>query len=155
VTDIGDLEALGGRIGEEIAVTDWVEISQARIDQFAEATGDRQWIHVDTARAARESPYRTTVAHGFLTLSMASMFIRGALGLSGVKMGINYGLNRVRFIAAVPAGSRIRGRISLRDFERRPEGAQVVWGVVVEREGSDKPCAVVEWIVRYYEALGQ
>jgi acyl dehydratase len=96
------------RIGEEIAVSSWLEVTQARIDQFADATGDRQWIHVDQARAATESPFKTTIAHGFLTLSLLSPLLRDSMQFSGLRMAINYGVNRVRFISPVPAGARIR-----------------------------------------------
>ena len=144
-----DLASLGGRIGEEVAVSDWLEITQQRIDQFAEATGDHQWIHVDPARAAVESPYKTTIAHGFLTLSLASTLLRGAMSLK-TRMGINYGLNRVRFIAGVPAGSRIRGRFAPAKVEPIDGGVQVTWNITIEREGQTKPCAAIEWIVRYY-----
>jgi acyl dehydratase len=145
-----DVHTLRARIGEEIAVGDWLEISQARIDQFAETTGDRQWIHVDSARAARESPYKTTIAHGFLTLSLVSTLMREAIALSGLRMAINYGVNRVRFISPVPSGSRVRGRFSPSAVEDRDDSIQVTWQVTVEREHGDKPSCVAEWIVRYY-----
>ena len=104
MTEIRNLAALGSRLGEEVAVSDWFDVTQERIAQFAEATEDRQWIHVDAARAAKESPYKTTIAHGFLTLSLASVLIRRTFSFEGVRMAINYGVNRVRFITAVPAG---------------------------------------------------
>ena len=97
-----DVRTLNDRIGEEIAVSDWLEVTQARIDQFADATGDRQWIHVDPARAAAESPFKTTIAHGFLTLSLLSPLLRDSMQFSGLRMAINYGLNRVRFVSPVP-----------------------------------------------------
>jgi acyl dehydratase len=150
--EIRQLSSLGGRIGEELAVSEWVTIAQDRIDLFAEATEDRQWIHLDAARAASESPYKTTIAHGFLTLSMTSLLIRKTFAFEGLRLAINYGLNRVRFITAVPSGSRIRGRFVLAGLEDIDGGVQVTWGVTLEREGSQKPCAVVEWIVRYYTA---
>ncbi len=146
-----DLSTLRTRIGDEVAVSDWIEITQARINQFAEATDDRQWIHVDTARAATDSPFHTTIAHGFLTLSLLSELMKRALSLGGLRMGINYGLNRVRFVAPVPAGSRIRGRFKLDALEEIKGGAQATWSVAVEREGgAEKPCCVAEWLVRYY-----
>jgi acyl dehydratase len=145
-----DVHTLHARIGEEIAVGDWLEISQSRIDQFAETTGDHQWIHVDPARAARESPFKTTIAHGFLTLSLVSTLMREAIALSGLRMAINYGVNRVRFISPVPSGSRIRGRFSPSAVEDRDDSLQVTWQVTVERENGDKPSCVAEWIVRYY-----
>ena len=148
--EIPNVASLRNRIGEEIAVSDWIEVSQARIDQFAEATEDRQWIHVDPARAAVESPFRTTIAHGFLTLSLISLLARRALSIGGVRMAINYGVNRVRFVSPVPAGSRIRGRFSPAAVEEAGAAVQVTWTVTVEREHGDKPCLVAEWLVRYY-----
>jgi acyl dehydratase len=147
---IDDVRALQSRIGEEIAVSDWFEISQQRIDQFAAATGDSQWIHVDPARAAVDSPFKTTIAHGFLTLSLLSSLIRDAMTFSGLRMAINYGLNRVRFIAPVPSGARVRARITAAAVAETGDSVQVTWGVTVERERGDKPCCVAEWIVRYY-----
>ena len=148
--EITDVRALQTRIGEEIAVSDWFEISQQRIDQFAAATGDSQWIHVDPARAAVDSPFKTTIAHGFLTLSLLSSLIRDAMTFSGLRMAINYGLNRVRFIAPVPSGARVRARITAAAVAETGDSVQVTWGVTVERERGDKPCCVAEWIVRYY-----
>src|SRR5207247_4141809 len=101
-----DVHTLGDRIGQEIAVSDWLEVSQARINQFADATGDHQWIHVDAARAATESPFKTTIAHGFLTLSLMSALIRESIQFTGLRMAINCGLNRVRFASPVPSGTR-------------------------------------------------
>ena len=145
-----DVRTLRDRIGQEIAVGEWFEISQARINQFADATGDHQWIHVDEARAAVESPFRATIAHGFLTLSLMSTFIRDALRFTGLRLAINYGLNRVRFVSPVPSGARVRARITAGAFEEVNKGYQVIWRVTVEREGATKPCCVAEWIVRYY-----
>jgi acyl dehydratase len=150
--EITDVRSLRDRIGEEIAVGDWFEITQARIDQFAEATGDAQWIHVDPARAAAESPFRTTIAHGFLTLSLLSALIRDAMTFYGLRMAINYGMNRMRFVAPVPAGSRIRARFTPVSVEDASGGVQVTWQVTIDREHTDKPCCVAEWIVRYYPA---
>ena len=141
---------LAQRIGEEVAVSDWLEVSQARIDQFADATSDRQWIHVDTARAAAESPFKTTIAHGFLTLALTSALMRSAMTFSGVRVALNYGLDRVRFMAPVLAGARVRGRFAPRAVEHADGGIQVIWTVTIEREQGDKPCCIVEWIVRYY-----
>ena len=152
MVDITDVRLLRDRIGEEIAVGDWFEVTQARINQFAEATGDTQWIHVDPARAAAESPYKTTIAHGFLTLSLLSSLIRDAMTFHGLRMAINYGMNRMRFVAPVPAGSRIRARFMLISVEDTSGSVQVTWQVTIEREHSDKPCCVAEWIVRYYPA---
>ena len=142
---------LGGEVGREVAVSDWLEVPQERIDRFAEATGDRQWIHTDPARAARETQFGGAIAHGFLTLSLLSELMQRAVSVGGLRMGLNYGLNRVRFVAPVPAGSRLRGRFKLAAVEEVKGGAQAMWEVTVEREGGDKPCCVAEWLVRYYE----
>ena len=150
MTEVESVERLGEFVGREVALSEWVEVSQERIDRFAEATEDRQWIHTDPSRAARESPFKGAIAHGFLTLSLLSEMGRTAMKVGGVRMGINYGLNRVRFVAPVPAGSRIRGRFTLAALEEIRGGAQATWEVSVEREGSDKPCCVAEWLVRYY-----
>jgi acyl dehydratase len=136
--------------GREIAVTEWLEITQERINQFADATEDHQWIHVDRERAQRESPYGTTVAHGFLTLSLLSRFLREAIQLSDVRMAINYGLNRVRFPSAVLAGSRIRARIVLRAIREVADATEVIYEITIESQDSEKPCCVAEWLARYY-----
>jgi len=151
VTQIESIAALREHVGREVAVSDWLAVSQERINQFAESTEDRQWIHVDPERAARESPFKETIAHGFLTLSLLSELGKRAMSVGGVRMGINYGLNRVRFVSPVPAGSRIHGRFTLTTVEEIKGGAQATWNVTVEREGSEKPCCVAEWLVRYYE----
>ncbi len=145
------IDELGRRVGQEIAVSPWVEVTQDRIQAFADATGDHQWIHVDGERA-RASPYGATIAHGFLTLSLLVKLAEAAFHLSDKAMGINYGLNRVRFPAPVPSGSRVRGRFALASFEKldQPGGVQVVWNATVEREGGEKPCLVAEWVVRYF-----
>jgi acyl dehydratase len=145
-----DVRTLRDRVGQEIAVGQWTTISQAQIDQFAEATGDRQWIHVDAARAAAESPFKTTIAHGFLTLSLLSSFLRDAIQFTGLRMAINYGLNRVRFVSPVPSGSRVRPRIVAGAFEEIGGSIQVTWTMTVERETGEKPACVADWIVRYY-----
>ena len=145
-----DVRAIGSRIGEEIAISDWLEVTQARINQFAEATGDHQWIHVDPLRAANESPFKSTIAHGFLTLSLLSTLIRESIQPTGLRMAINYGLNRVRFVSPVPAGSRIRARITLQAVAPVTDGFQVTWQVTIEREQGAKPACVADWIVRYY-----
>ncbi len=141
---------LGGHVGEEVAESDWLAVPQERINQFAEATEDRQWIHVDGQRAAAESPYETTVAHGFLTLSLISVMLRNAVRIDGLRMAINYGTNRVRFVSAVPAGARIRGRFALVAVDEAAGSLQATWSATIEREGEQKPAAVVEWLVRYY-----
>jgi acyl dehydratase len=150
MTEVESVERLGELVGREVGVSEWLEVSQERIRQFAEATEDRQWIHLDPERAARESPFGGTIAHGFLTLSLLSELGRTALSVGGVRMGINYGLNRVRFVSPVPAGSRIRGRFKLAAVEEIRGGAEVTWKVTVEREGGERPVCVAEWVVRYY-----
>ena len=145
-----DVRTLRDRVGQEIAVSDWYEVTQAKIDQFANATGDRQWIHVDVARAQAESPFRATIAHGFLTLSLLSALLREAIQFTGTRMAINYGLNRVRFVSPVRSGSRVRARFTPAVVEDAGGSIQVTWKVTIEPEGSDKPCCAAEWIVRYY-----
>ena len=151
VTQIESIAALRDYVGREVGVSDWFVVSQERINQFAESTEDRQWIHVDPERAARESPFKETIAHGFLTLSLLSELGKRAMSVGGVRMGINYGLNRVRFVSPVPAGSRIHGRFTLTTVEVIEGGVQATWNVTVEREGGEKPSCVAEWLVRYYE----
>ncbi|AVO49974.1 dehydratase [Melaminivora suipulveris] len=139
-------------IGQEVAVTDWVEITQERIDLFARATGDHQWIHVDPERAA-QGPFGTTIAHGFLTLSLLAQFMGEAFEVEGSKMGVNYGLNKVRFPAPVPVGSRLRARLKLLGSDPvAPDGVQMTWEVTLEREGGEKPACVAESLVRVYGA---
>jgi acyl dehydratase len=145
------LHDLAARVGQEVVVSDWLEITQQRIDRFAEATEDRQWIHIDVERARRDSPFQATVAHGFLTLSLLSKLLNESLRVRSVRMGVNYGLNRLRFTAPVPAGSRVRGRFVLDKLEQIPGGVQMTWAVTMERQGSDKPCLVAEWVTRRYE----
>jgi acyl dehydratase len=148
---IGSIEELKGLVGQEVGVTDWFEVTQSRISSFAEATEDRQWIHIDAGRARTESPYKNTIAHGFLTLSLISHLAKQAVQIGGsFKMGINYGLNRVRFPAPVPSGSRIRGRYGLKSLEEIDGGVQITWDVTVEVEGAQKPSLVAEWLVRQY-----
>jgi len=148
---IPGIDRLKDWVGKELTVTEWLRVDQERIDAFAAATGDDQWIHVDRERAAQESPYRTTVAHGFLTLSLLPQFLKEAVEIEGARMGINYGLNRVRFTGPVPAGSRVRARFRLAAVEAIEQGVQTVWNVTVEREGEDKPVLVAEWITRRHE----
>lgn len=137
------------RVGEEVGVSPWLEIDQARIDRFADAIDDPQWIHVDPERA-KSSPFGTTIAHGFLTLSLLSHLIESTFSFDDRKMGVNYGLNRVRFTAPVPVNSRVRARFVLASWERKDDMIQTVWNVTMESEGSDKPVLVAEWIGRSY-----
>ena len=148
---IENAQALREFVGKDIGHTDWFRITQERITQFAEATEDSQWIHVDAARARDESPYGAAIAHGFLTLSLISHFVKEAIQIqSGVRLAVNYGLNRVRFPAAVRAGSRIRASVALLRFEEFTDGVTATYLVTIEVEDFDKPCCVAEWIVRYY-----
>ena len=148
--EIASLAELKALVGQEIAVSDWVEITQERINLFADATGDHQWIHIDPERARKESPYGTTIAHGFLTLSLLPMLLQSAITMLDVRMGVNYGLNKVRFPAPVPVGSKLRARIFLMSVDDIEGGAQVVWQVTMEREGGGKPVCVAESITRRY-----
>ena len=145
------VDELKASLGEQIAVSEWFEIGQDRINSFADTTEDHQWIHVDTERAATESPFKATIGHGFLSLSMLAPIMMRTVRVAGdFKHGINYGLNKVRFPAPVPAGSRIRGHISLKDLAEHDWGVQTVWGVIVEIEGNPKPCVAAEWVTRAY-----
>ena len=145
------LQSLKDFVGREIATTGWMAVTQERILQFAEATGDRQWIHVDPERAKRESPYGAAIAHGFLTLSLMSHFMREAIQLpGGVRQTINCGLNRARFPGPVRAGEKIRARVRLRSCRDLPDSVEAVFEITIETEGAEKPCCVAEWILRYY-----
>ena len=146
-----DPSELASRVGQEIAIGDWIEISQARVNDFADATDDHQGIHVDAARAEAESPFKTTIAHGFLTLSLVSSLLRSAIKIAGLRMALNYGLNRVRFVSPVPTGSRLRGRFTIGSVKEVEDAVQVIWQITVEREGGEKPALVAEWLVRYYK----
>jgi acyl dehydratase len=148
--EIRELEDLRGQIGREVAVGEWLTVTQERIDRFAEATDDRQWIHVDPARAKAESPFGGTVAHGFLTLSLLPRLAADTLQLPPARLVVNYGLNRVRFPAPVRAGQRIRARFSPSAIEDVPGGVQLTWTVTIEAEGSDKPACVAETVSRRY-----
>jgi acyl dehydratase len=148
---LAHLDDLRNLIGREIATTDWFLITQDRIARFADATEDHQWIHLDRDRAQRESPYGTTIAHGFLTLSLLSYLSKQAFQIqSGVGMTVNYGLNRVRFPAPVRAESNIRARFTLQSFKDVDKAGEAVFSVVLETQGQEKPCCVAEWVIRYY-----
>jgi acyl dehydratase len=145
-----NVDELRAVIGQEIGVSDWLTVDQPMIDAFAAASGDRQWIHVDAARAKAESPYGVTVAHGFLTLTLVSRLSAQAIQVRGFKLRVNYGVNRLRFPAPVLVDSRVRARITLAAIEENADGIHLVWNVIVELEGSAKPALAVEWLVRYY-----
>ena len=147
MTTIRELER---RVGEEVGVSPWVEITQERIDTFAKAIDDYQWIHVDRERA-KNSQFGGTIAHGFLTLSLLSHLSEATFSFSDRRMGVNYGLNRVRFTSPVPVGSRVRARFTLQKFERiEDNGVQVTWSTLIEREGGEKPALIAEWIGRHF-----
>lgn len=139
---------LAASVGQEIGVSDWHEIPQSQIDLFAEATGDDQWIHVDPERAS-QGPYGTTIAHGYLTLSLLAPLMKTTYRIEGAKMAVNYGLNKVRFAAPVRVGSRVRVRVSLASVDEIPNGVQSVWSAVIELEGSSKPACIAEPVTRH------
>jgi acyl dehydratase len=141
-------EALRGAVGTHLGFSDWMEITQERIDRFAEATGDRQWIHVDPERA-KDGPFGTTIAHGYLTLSITNLFLPQLLRVPAAKLGVNYGANKVRFPAPVPVGSRVRMGAEIIDVQDVPGGVQVTARNTMEIEGHDKPGCVVEAISRF------
>lgn len=144
------LADLAACVGQEVAVSDWLTITQEQVNQFAQATGDHQWIHVDVEKA-RAGPFGAPIAHGFLTLSLLPVFLESSFEVRQSGMGVNYGLNRVRFTAPVPVGSRLRGRLTLLAAEPIEHGGlQMIWSVVVEREGAEKPVCVAEALVRRY-----
>lgn len=146
-----DFNELKAAVGNEVGVSDWIEITQDRINQFAEATGDEQWIHVDTERAARELPGGTTIAHGLLSLSLIPMFIRSIIGVKGLKNTLNYGANRIRYLTPVPAGSRLRARVTVLEAEDVPPDAlRVTYKVTIELEGGKRPACVAEVIGQHY-----
>ena len=146
-----DFDDMKSAVGSEVGVSDWVEITQERIDRFAEATGDEQWIHVDVERAARELPGGKTIAQGLLTLSLAPEFIRAVMGLKGIKRTLNYGANRIRYLTPVPAGSRLRGRTTIVAAEDAPpDGLRVTYGLTIEIEGGKRPACVAELIGVHY-----
>ena len=143
---IADLESL---VGQEMGVSDWILVDQQRIDLFAQATGDGQWIHIDARRAA-EGPFGTTIAHGFLTLSLLSAMSANAFRVNDSRMGVNYGLNKVRFPAPVPVDSRLRGRFQLIGYEPVDGGAQIAIEATMERQNGIRPVCVAEWLSRWY-----
>ena len=145
------IEDLRASIGREAGVSEWLTVTQDLIDRFAELTGDSQWIHVDTKRARRDSPYRATVAHGFLTVALLSGLVRQAVALDiDSKLRVNYGFNRLRFPAPVPSGSRIRARVTPNAVREIEGGVEIAWGIVVEVENQLKPALAAEWLVRAY-----
>jgi acyl dehydratase len=147
---LASIRELKERVGQEVGISPWIEIPQERIDTFARAIEDFQWIHVDRSRA-KSSPFGGTIAHGFLTLSLLSHLSEMTFSFSDRRMGVNYGLNRVRFTSPVPSGSRVRARFTLASYDPiEPNGVQVMWNVTIEIEGKDKPALVAEWLGRHY-----
>jgi len=149
-THLSGIEDARSRIGQELGVSDWLTIDQQRVNAFAEVTGDRQWIHVDVERAQRESPFGGPIAHGYLTLSLLAKFAGECIVVEGIKLAVNYGLNRVRFAAPVKVGSRVRARFVLASVEDIAGGAQLVWQATIEIENSDKPACAAEMVARWY-----
>lgn len=144
------LNELSALAGQEVAVSDWITITQEQVNLFAQATGDHQWIHVDVEKA-RNGPFGAPIAHGFLTLSLIPKFVESALKIVETRMGVNYGLNKVRFTAPVPVGSRLRAHMKLLKSEPLDKGgAQMTWEIAIEREGSDKPVCIAESLARHY-----
>ena len=150
---IENLDALPAWIGQEVACSDWLSVDQARIQRFADATGDQQWIHTDPERARLESPYKTTIAHGYLTLSLLPHLLDSCLRIDGVGMAVNYGLDRVRFPAPLPAGRRVRARLALDRLQSVAGGVQAHWAATFVLELSDKPACVAQMLVRYYPSI--
>jgi acyl dehydratase len=145
------LTGLKAAVGTEVGTSDWIEITQDRIDKFADATCDEQWIHVDQERAKAEMPGGKTIAHGLLSLSLTPMFIRSVMGLKGLKNTLNYGADRIRYLSPVPAGSRLRGKVSIAEAEDvPPNGLRVHYRVVIEIEGGKRPACVAEVIGLHY-----
>ena len=148
-TTINGIDELKARVGDELGVSDWRDVTQEDIDRFAEVTGDDQWIHVDPERA-KDTPFGGTIAHGYFTLSLAPVFSYELFELTGVAMGINYGTNKVRFPAPLPVGSKVRMRMALQDVSDIPGGAQLTMLLTFERDGGDKPVCVAETLSRVY-----
>lgn len=147
---INSLDALSTWVGREVGCSEWMAVDQARIQRFADATGDQQWIHIDAERAARESPYKSTIAHGYLTLSLLPMIFESCVRIDGIGMAINYGLDRVRFPAPVLTNQRVRGRVALDRLDPITGGVQAHWSASVEVEHGDKPVCVAQMLTRYY-----
>jgi acyl dehydratase len=150
MTTTTTLAELPGLVGTELGTSDWYEVTQEAVNKFADATADHQWIHIDVERAKNESPFGGPIAHGFLTLSLVVPLVAQVLTITDVKMGVNYGLNKVRFPAPVPVGSKVRARVTLKDCEQVSGGLQNTLAVTIEREGGDKPVCIAEWVTRQY-----
>ena len=149
-TRFSGIDDAKSRIGQEIGISDWLLIEQARVNGFADVTGDQQWIHVDVERAGRESPFGGPIAHGYLTLSLLAKFAGECIAVDGIKLAVNYGLNRVRFASPVKVGSRVRARFTLGAVEDIAGGAQMLWQATIDIEGNDKPACIAEMLTRWY-----
>ena len=150
MTTTTTLAELPGLVGTELGTSDWYEVTPEAVQKFADATGDHQWIHLDVERAKKESPFGGPIAHGYLTLSLVVPLVAQVLTVTDVAMGVNYGLNKVRFPAPVPVGSKVRASVVLKDVEQVAGGLQNTLAVTIEREGGDKPVCIAEWVVRHY-----
>src|SRR5688572_1708995 len=150
MTTTTTMAEIPGLLGSELGSSDWYEVTQKNVNLFAEATGDHQWIHVDVERAKAESPFGGPIAHGYLTLSLLAPLVEQVFAVSDAAMGVNYGLNKVRFPAPVPVGSKVRARVTLKDVEQVAGGLQTILAVTIEREGGDKPVCIAEWVTRQY-----
>ena len=148
-TTVNGIDGLKEKVGDHVGYSDWLEITQERVNEFAAATGDHQWIHVDPERA-KSGPFGGPIAHGYLTLSLAPMLLPQAMRVEGFKMGVNYGLNKLRFPAPVPVGSRVRATVKLASLEEIPGGAQIMLELTFEVEGGDKPACVAQTLARVY-----
>ncbi len=150
MTTTTTMAEVSGLVGRELGTSEWFEVTQDRVDTFADATGDHQWIHVDVERAKAESPFGGPIAHGYLTLSLLVPLFAEVLVVTDTAMGVNYGLNKVRFPSPVPVGSRVRLTATLKDVEQVTGGLQLTFSAVIEREGSEKPACIAEPVYRYY-----
>ncbi len=148
-TTIDGLDDLRSRVGQDLGTSDWLEITQDRVNTFADATGDHQWIHVDVERAKAESPFGGPIAHGYLTLALTNLFLPQVVEVTGISSGVNYGVNKVRFPAPVPVGSRVRGQVTLTAAEEVAGGVQTTMTITVELEGAPKPACIVEALSRW------
>ena len=149
-TRFAGIDDAKARLGQEIGISDWMLIDQDRVNAFAQVTGDLQWIHIDVERAKRESPFGGPIAHGYLTVSLLAKFAGECIAVDGIKLAVNYGLNRVRFAAPVKVGSRVRARFVLAAVEDIAGGAQMLWQATVEIEGGEKPACIAEMLTRWY-----
>lgn len=144
-----DLDAVRGAVGTHLGYSDWLEITQERVDRFADATGDHQWIHVDPERARRESPFGGPIAHGYLTVSLSNLFLPQVVEVRGISAGVNYGVDKIRFPTPVPVGGRVRAGVELIDVSEVAGGIQTTMRITIELEGATKPACVIESLSRY------